>query len=53
MFDDADIGLVLTTEASLATLTAWAADSGLADRVTFVATDAGALGDRRTGRCRR
>ena len=45
MFDDADIGLVLTTEASLATLTAWAADSGLADRVAFVATDAEPLGD--------
>ena len=45
MFDDADIGLVLTTEASLATLTAWAADSGLAERVTFVATDGERLGD--------
>jgi acyl-CoA synthetase (AMP-forming)/AMP-acid ligase II len=45
MFDDADIGLVLTTESSLATLTAWAADSGLADRVAFVATDAEPLGD--------
>jgi acyl-CoA synthetase (AMP-forming)/AMP-acid ligase II len=45
MFDDADIGLVLTTEASLASLTAWAADSGLAGRVPFVATDAEALGD--------
>jgi acyl-CoA synthetase (AMP-forming)/AMP-acid ligase II len=45
MFDDADIGLVLTTEAFLATLTTWAADSGLADRVTFVATDAVPLGD--------
>ena len=45
MFDDADIGLVLTTQASLATLTAWAADSGLADRVAFVATDAEPLGD--------
>ena len=45
MFDDADIGLVLTTQASLATLTAWAADSGLADRVAFVATDGEPLGD--------
>jgi acyl-CoA synthetase (AMP-forming)/AMP-acid ligase II len=45
MFDDADIGLVLTTEASLATLTTWATDSGLADRVAFVATDAEPLGD--------
>jgi acyl-CoA synthetase (AMP-forming)/AMP-acid ligase II len=45
MFDDADIGLVLTTEAFLAPLTAWAGDSGLADRVTFVATDAEPLGD--------
>lgn len=44
MFDDADIGLVLTTEAFLAPLRTWAADSGLADRVTFVATDAEALG---------
>jgi len=45
MFDDADIGLVLTTEAFLAPLTAWAGDSGLADHVTFVATDAEPLGD--------
>lgn len=45
MFDDADIGLVLTTEAFLATLTTWAADSGLAERVAFVATDAEPLGD--------
>ena len=45
MFDDADIGLVLTTQASLATLTAWAADSGLGERVTFVATDGEPLGD--------
>jgi acyl-CoA synthetase (AMP-forming)/AMP-acid ligase II len=45
MFDDADIGLVLTTEAFLAPLTTWAADSGLAERVTFVATDAEPLGD--------
>jgi acyl-CoA synthetase (AMP-forming)/AMP-acid ligase II len=45
MFDDADIGLVLTTEGSLASLTAWAGDSGLADRVAFVATDAEPLGD--------
>ena len=45
MFDDAGIGLVLTTEASLATLTAWAADSGLAERVTFVAADGEPLGD--------
>jgi acyl-CoA synthetase (AMP-forming)/AMP-acid ligase II len=45
MFDDADIGLALTTQASLDSLTAWAADSGLAGRVTFAATDAAALGD--------
>jgi acyl-CoA synthetase (AMP-forming)/AMP-acid ligase II len=45
MFDDAGIGLVLTTQASLATLTTWAADSGLAGRVAFVATDAEPLGD--------
>jgi acyl-CoA synthetase (AMP-forming)/AMP-acid ligase II len=45
MFDDADIGLVLTMEASLAPLTTWAADSGLADRVAFVATDVEAMGD--------
>jgi acyl-CoA synthetase (AMP-forming)/AMP-acid ligase II len=45
MFDDADIGLVLTTQDSLAPLTAWAADSGLADRVAFVATDAEPLPD--------
>ncbi|MDP1848689.1 MAG: fatty acyl-AMP ligase [Solirubrobacteraceae bacterium] len=45
MFEDADIGLVLTTQASLGPLTTWAADSGLAERVTFVATDAGPLGD--------
>jgi acyl-CoA synthetase (AMP-forming)/AMP-acid ligase II len=36
---------VLTTEDSRASLTAWAGDSGLADRVAFVATDGEALGD--------
>jgi acyl-CoA synthetase (AMP-forming)/AMP-acid ligase II len=45
MFDDADIGLVLTTEAFVGPLTAWATDSGLADRVALVATDGEALGD--------
>src|SRR5436190_3457784 len=45
MFDDADIGLVLTTQASVQPLTAWAADSGLADRVAFVAADGEPLGD--------
>ncbi len=45
MFDDADIGLVLTTQDVLPSLTAWAADSGLAGRVAFVATDAEALAD--------
>ncbi len=45
MFDDADIGIVLTTEAALAQITTWAADSGLADRVAFAATDGEPLGD--------
>jgi acyl-CoA synthetase (AMP-forming)/AMP-acid ligase II len=45
MFDDADIALVLTTQASLGSLTAWGSESGLADRVAFVATDAEPLAD--------
>jgi acyl-CoA synthetase (AMP-forming)/AMP-acid ligase II len=45
MFDDADIGLVLTTDAFLQPLIAWATDSVLAERVSLVATDARRLGD--------
>ena len=45
MIDDAEIGLVLTTEAFVAPLTAWAAEDGLADRITCAATDAEAVGD--------
>jgi acyl-CoA synthetase (AMP-forming)/AMP-acid ligase II len=45
MFDDAGIGLVLTTEAVVEPLTAWLREAGLADRMPCVATDTGPLGD--------
>lgn len=45
MFDDAGIGLVLTTEAVREPLTAWLRDSGLADRMPCVATDTEQLAD--------
>jgi acyl-CoA synthetase (AMP-forming)/AMP-acid ligase II len=45
MFDDAGIGLVLTTSAVLEPLTAWLRDIGLADRMPCVATDAEPLAD--------
>jgi acyl-CoA synthetase (AMP-forming)/AMP-acid ligase II len=45
MIDDAGVRLVLTTEALCAPLTAWADDSGLADRISCVATDGAPLGD--------
>ncbi|MDX6553714.1 MAG: hypothetical protein QOH74_2202, partial [Gaiellales bacterium] len=48
MFDDADVGLVLTTTVVLDLLTAWLSDAGLGDRVACVATDSGTLADPET-----
>ena len=45
MFEDAGIGLVLTTSAVVAPLTAWLNEMGLGDRMAVVATDAGPLAD--------
>ncbi|MCQ4118498.1 fatty acyl-AMP ligase [Rhodococcus tibetensis] len=45
MFDDADVGLVLTTSAIDELLTTWISDSGLADTVAVASTDAAELGD--------
>jgi acyl-CoA synthetase (AMP-forming)/AMP-acid ligase II len=45
MFDDANIGLVLTTSDVIEPLTAWLNDMGLGDRMACVATDAEPLAD--------
>jgi acyl-CoA synthetase (AMP-forming)/AMP-acid ligase II len=45
MVDDAGIALVLTTDAFVEPLTAWAGENGLADGITCVATNADPLGD--------
>jgi acyl-CoA synthetase (AMP-forming)/AMP-acid ligase II len=45
MFEDADIGLVLTTAAVEEPLTSWLKEAGLAGQVTCVATDAERLAD--------
>jgi len=45
MFDDADIGLVLTTLDVDGLLTVWLQEVGLADRVAVVATDGDPLAD--------
>ncbi|QHE69699.1 putative non-ribosomal peptide synthetase [Rhodococcus sp. WAY2] len=45
MFEDADVGLVLTTSAIEELLTAWIGNSGLTGTVTVASTDAAELGD--------
>jgi acyl-CoA synthetase (AMP-forming)/AMP-acid ligase II len=45
MFDDAGIGLVLTTSVVLEPLTAWLNEMGLGDRMAVVATDGEPLAD--------
>ncbi|AWK75588.1 AMP-binding protein [Rhodococcus oxybenzonivorans] len=45
MFEDADVGLVLTTSAIEELLTAWIGNSGLTGTVAVASTDAAELGD--------